>query len=115
MPAMKTSVPPVTVTTCECDFRTGKSFGWTIFFGLDISFLKRRFVFRQGSRSNALQCRSRTIEKLSMTRRVEEILCDDSEHWLRRRVLGEKRLLRQTLVRRGEQSFSDPLQMLSMR
>jgi len=36
---MNTSVPPVTVTTCECDFRTGKSFGWTIFFGFDMSFL----------------------------------------------------------------------------
>jgi hypothetical protein len=34
---MNTSVPPVTVTTCECDLRTGKFEGCTIFFGFAIS------------------------------------------------------------------------------
>src|SRR5438876_5064558 len=37
IPATKTSVPPLTVTTCECVLRTGKSSGWTIFFGRAIA------------------------------------------------------------------------------
>jgi len=47
---MNTSVPLVTVTTCECDFRTGKSFGWTIFFGVDI-LVPQRMLLRIEDRS----------------------------------------------------------------
>ena len=44
MPATKTSIPPLTVTTCECVARTGKSAGLTIFLG--VGFFGVRFFGR---------------------------------------------------------------------